>query len=158
MHVISKWQILGFSGNKIFDSLNKKFLRCFLVWLAYHRGVCDGGCWCMLVWLYTWSCPLKSYFSPYLLLHKKMRFWIPTALCIDILKTIQDFFSDISCFYLALAYSSNKRNSGFSRSAQNYENFCVMFQEIMVHSKDIFIKFKWHEGSFKISFCYVHIY
>ena len=50
--------------------------------------------------------------------------------------------------------------SGFSESAENFNNVCVMLQKIMEYLNTIkrypgriFVKFEKDEGSFEISFC-----
>ena len=65
--------------------------------------------------------------------------------------------------YLDCSLFKQKRKkmeiSGYSLSTENYENVCVMFQEITIsldkikgHSSRNFIESERHEGSSKISF------
>ena len=75
---------------------------------------------------------------------------------------VQLIYNDCTRLQITCASNNNKRNLGFSQSAENFESVCVMLQEIMGYLNTIkrypariFMKFEIDEfkGSFEISFC-----
>ena len=127
-----------------------------LMWLAYHRGISDGGYQPMFVMVSCSIVPDKKllWFISFIsiFVEESETFENPCT-GYQYFKDSSRLYLDTSCFDLVVAYSSKKYNN---HEIHKMLKLCVIFLEIIclnVHSSRIIIKFERHEAIHKISFC-----